>query len=119
MLPAELGQLMIYTATTEIPKDVREAIGKAIQMKQAMQDVDRQIATRTQQMAEITVEQNRIRENMKTVAPQTPYYERLMAKLGEQETSIEALQRERAALSTRRDTLRRELEEYLGGLRIG
>ena len=64
-------------------------------------------------------EQNRIRENMKTVAAQTPYYERLMAKLGEQETSIETLQRERAGLSTRRDTLRRDLEDYLGGLRVG
>jgi septal ring factor EnvC (AmiA/AmiB activator) len=65
------------------------------------------------------VEQNRIRENMKTVAPQTTYYERLMAKLSEQETAIESLQKERVSLTARRDTLRRELEEYLGGLRIG
>jgi hypothetical protein len=119
MLPAELGQLMIYSTTTEIPKDVREALAKVIQMKQAMQDVERQIASRTQQISEITVEQNRIRENMKTVAPQTAYYERLMAKLGEQETAIEALQKERAGLIARRDALRRDLEEYLSGLRIG
>ena len=119
MLPTEVGLLTIYTTSTEIPKDVREAIAKAIQMKQAMQDVDRQIATRTQQMSEITVEQNRIRENMKTVAAQTAYYERLMAKLGEQETAIESLQKERVALSTRRDTLRRELEDYLAGLKVG
>ena len=119
MLPAELGQLMIYSTTTEIPKDVRDAIAKAIQMKQAMQDVERQIATRTQQIAEITAEQNRIRENMKTVAPQTTYYERLVTKLGEQETTIESLQRERVGLINRRDTLRRELEEYLGGLKVG
>jgi hypothetical protein len=119
MLPAELGQLMIYSTTSEIPKDVREAIAKAIQMKQAMQDVDRQINARTQQISEITVEQNRIRENMKTVAPATAYYERLVAKLSEQETSIESLQRERTALTARRDSLRRELEEYLGGLKVG
>jgi hypothetical protein len=119
MLPADLGQLLLYSTTTEIPKDVREAIAKAIQMKQAMQDVERQIAARTQQIAEITAEQNRIRENMKTVAPQTAYYERLMAKLSEQETMIETLQKERASLMVRRDTLRRELEEYLGGLKIG
>ncbi len=119
ILPADLGQLMSYSATTEIPKDVRDAIAKAVQMKQAMLDVDRQVATRTQQIAEITAEQNRIRENMKTVAAQTPYYERLMTKLSEQETSIETLQRERAGLSTRRDTLRRDLEDYLGGLRVG
>ena len=119
MLPADIGQLMIYTTTTEIPKDVRDAIAKAIQLKQAMLDVERQIATRTQQIADITAEQNRIRENMKTVASQTPYYERLLAKLNEQETSIESLQKERVTLSARRDTLRRELEEYLGGLKVG
>ncbi len=119
ILPADLGQLMLYSTTSEVPKDVREAIAKAIQMRQAMQDVERQIAARTQQIVEITVEQNRIRENMKTVAPQTPYYERLMAKLSEQETMIETLQKERASLIVRRDTLRRELEEYLGGLRTG
>ncbi|MEO8335440.1 MAG: DUF4139 domain-containing protein [bacterium] len=119
MLPADVGQLLMYSTTSEIPKEVRDAIAKAVQMKQAMQDVDRQIASRTQQIAEITTEQNRIRENMKTVAQQTPYYERLMAKLSEQETSIEVLQKERASLTVRRDTLRHELEEYLGGLKVG
>jgi hypothetical protein len=119
MLPADLGQLMIYNATSEIPKDVREAIARAIQLKQGVLDVDRQIAVRTQQIAEITTEQNRIRENMKTVAQHTPYYDRLLAKLNEQETSIEGIQRDRDSLSARRDVLRRELEEYLSGLKVG
>jgi hypothetical protein len=118
MLPADLGQLVSYSTTTEISKDVREALAKVVQMKQSMLDAERQIASRTQQISEITIEQNRIRENMKTVAPQTPYYERLTAKLSEQETSIESLQRERVSLTARRDTLRRELEEYLGGLKV-
>ena len=88
MLPADLNQLMVYSTTSEIPKDVRDAIAQAIQLKQAVIDVERQIDARTQQIAEITAEQNRIRENMKTVAPSTPYYERLLAKLNEQESSI-------------------------------
>lgn len=118
MLPADLGQLVSYSTTTEISKDVREALAKVVQMKQSMLDAERQIASRTQQISEITVEQNRIRENMKTVARQTPYYERLTAKLSEQETSIESLQGERVSLTARRDMLRRELEEYLGGLKV-
>jgi len=103
----------------EIPPTVRDAIGKAIQLRQSVVDVDRDIANRTQRVAEITSEQNRIRENMRTVAPSTEYYNRLLTKLNEQESSIESLQKERDALVARRDALRRELDEYLNGLTVG
>ena len=119
MLTADLNQLLFYSTTSEIPKDVREAIARAVQLKQDVLDVERQIAARTQRIVDITVEQNRIRENMKTVAPHTPFYDRLLAKLNEQETSIEGLQHERDALTTRRDGVRRELEEYLAALHVG
>jgi hypothetical protein len=119
MLNADIIPLIVYSTTNEIPKDVREAIARAIQLKQGVLDVERQIATRTQQIADITAEQNRIRENMKTVAQQTPYYARLLAKLNEQETSIEGLQRERDGLALQRDVLRRELAEYLSNLKVG
>jgi hypothetical protein len=120
---ANLDQLVYYSRTgeggAEIPKSVRDALAKAIQLKQASVDVERDIAMRNQRVAEITAEQNRIRENMKTVAPATQYYDRLLAKLNEQESAIETLQKEREALIGRRDSLRRELDEYLSGLTVG
>jgi hypothetical protein len=118
---AGLDQLTFYTrtGTGEIPKDVRDALAKAIQLKQAMVDVERDINMRNQRVAEISGEQNRIRENMKTVAQGTQYYDRLLAKLNEQESSIEGFQKERDTLIARRDSLRRELEEYLNGLTVG
>jgi hypothetical protein len=119
MLPADIGQLLYQSRTGEIPPAVREAIGKAIQLKQSVLDVDQQINARTQRISEITAEQNRIRENMKTVAQNTQYYDRLLSKLNEQETSIESFQKERDALIERRDTLRRQLEEYLATLTVG
>ena len=119
MINTDIAQLMRYDRTGEIPKSVRDAIAKAIQMKQAVLDVERQITARNQQIAEITQEQSRIRENMKTVAQATQYYERLLGKLNEQESSIESLQKERDGLVTRRDVLRKQLEEYLSNLTIG
>jgi hypothetical protein len=119
MLHADLGQLMLYSRTGEIPKTVRDALTRAVQLKQAVIDAERQMNARGQRIAEITAEQNRIRENMKTVAHNTQYYERLLAKLNEQESSIETLQKERAALEARRDGLRRDLEEFLNGLTVG
>ena len=120
---ANLDQLVYYSRTgeggAEIPKSVRDALAKAIQLKQAAVDVERDIAARNQRVAEITAEQNRIRENMKTVAQATQYYDRLLAKLNEQESAIETFQKEREALIGKRDSLRRELDEYLSGLTVG
>ena len=118
---AGVDQLVFYTRSGfgEIPSNVRDALAKAIQLRQSMADVERDINARNQRVAEITGEQNRIRENMKTVAQGTKYYDRLLGKLNEQESSIESLQKEREALTARRESLRHELEEYLNGLTVG
>jgi hypothetical protein len=119
MLPADVGSLIYYSRTGEISRDVRDAIGKAIRLKQAVIDLDRQINGRTQQINDITQEQTRIRENMKTVSQGSQYYNRLLSKLNEQESSIETLQRERTSLIASRDSARKDLEDYLGTLTVG
>jgi hypothetical protein len=119
MLPADVGSLVYYSRTGEIPRDVRDAIAKAIRLKQSVLDLERQVNARSQQINDITQEQARIRENMKTVSSGSQYYNRLMTKLNEQESSIESLQKERAALTASRDSARRELEDYLSNLTVG
>jgi hypothetical protein len=119
VLPSDVGVLLTYSRSGDIPADVRNALARAAQLKQAVVDTERQIAARTQSVTEITQEQTRMRENMKTVAPSTQYYERLLAKLNEQESSIERLQRERDDLTRSRDAQRRTLEEYVASLTIG
>jgi len=119
MLSTDIAQLSVFAQQWELSREVRDAVNGAIRRKQAVIDLEREIAARNQRLAEITAEQNRIRENMKTVAQSTQYYDRLLTKLNEQESSIETLQRERDSLAVRRDAARRELEEYLSGLTVG
>ena len=119
LLPADIGQLISYNRTGEIPQAVRDAITKAIQMKQAVLDIDGEITNRTAQISDITQEQERIRENMKAVEAKTPYYERLLAKLNEQESTIEKLQKERDELLAKRDVQRKVLDDYLSALTVG
>jgi hypothetical protein len=119
ILPTDVGVLLTYSRKGEIPAAVRDALARAIQLKQAMLDTDRQVAARTQQITEITQEQNRIRENMKTVDRTAQYYQRLLGKLNEQESALERLQGEKDALAVRRDAQRRSLEEYVAGLTVG
>ncbi len=119
MLPADITQLLTYSRTGEIPQSVRDAIAKAIQMKQAVVDLENQVNTRNMQMADITTEQSRIRDNMRTVDAKSQYYERLLAKLNEQESTLERLQKERDDLQAKRDAAGRALGEYLNGLTVG
>jgi chromosome segregation ATPase len=98
---------------------VRTALGEVVRRKQAMVDTQRQIDDKKKQLAEVTAEQARIRENLKTVAQNTEYYTRLMKKLNEQETSIEQLQKESGDLQKTLETQRKELEGYVAGLNVG
>ena len=120
ILPADIGQLDFYSKAGEIPANVRDAIGKAIALKNAMTDTQRQINERNQQVAQITQEQNRIRENMRTVNDrQSQYYNRLLTKLNEQESQIEKLQTERDELQKKYEQQRKELEDYLANMNVG
>jgi hypothetical protein len=115
----DMALLLTYSRTGALPADVRDALGRAMRLRQDIAEIEKQINDRAQRLGAITQEQARIREDMKTVAPTTSYYTRLLAKLNEQESTIERLQHERDELSTRRDRQRRELEEYLADLTIG
>jgi hypothetical protein len=119
ILPSDVGQLQFYSRTGEIPKEVRDALVKAIGMKHGMTDTQRQIEQRQQRVNEISTEQSRIRENLKTVAANSEYSTRLLKKLDEQETQIEALQKEIAGLRQKLQDQQRGLEEYLAGLNVG
>jgi hypothetical protein len=119
ILPADLGHLEFYSRMGEIPKDVRNALLKAMGLKSAMVDTERQIKERQQQLTEITREQQRIRENMATVSASSQYYTRLLAKLNDQETVIEQLQGEIEQLKRTHERQRQELETYLANTTVG
>jgi chromosome segregation ATPase len=119
LLNTDITQLIAYTKTGEIPASVRAAIGKAADLAGVVNDLDRQLTVHTKQIADIGTEQVRIRENMKTVGQNSQYYQRLLTKLNDQESSIEKLQRERDDLQSKRDGARKELENYLSDLTVG
>lgn len=119
MVSADLTYLEATARGAGISPAVRAAVEKAVQLRQAALDQERMITAKTQQIADITAEQVRIRENMKSVAQGNEYYGRLLAKLNEQESAIEKLQKDRGDLMTRRDALRAELQEYLNSLDVG
>lgn len=118
LLGRHLDQLAYLIRAKEIPGDVRRALERAVELQQAVARVEAQIQDRERRLAQITSEQNRIRENRKTVESGTDYYRRLLEKLEAQEDQIEQLQRQVAALREEREERQEALRRYLSGLNI-
>jgi hypothetical protein len=119
ILPTDLGQLEFYSRMGEIPKDVRDALLKAMILKSALVETERQMQERHQQLTDITNEQQRIRENMATVSTTSQYYTRLLTKLNDQETTLEKLHGEIEQLKRTFEHQRNELETYLSNTTVG
>jgi hypothetical protein len=117
--PLDIDALVMYVRNGQIPKAVRDALATALAARQAMAETERQIAERQQRIQQITQEQNRIRDNMKTVDSKSDYYQRLLKKLNEQETSIEKLQGETDELRKTLDKQREDLERSLQNMNVG
>ncbi len=118
ILPWDPGQLVWYSQNGKIPAKVRDALDKAAQLKRALAEAEREVEKRTRAVDEIATEQQRIRENMRTVSSGSAYHNRLLAKLNEQEGRIEKLQSERDELQKQRDAQQKALEDFLADLTV-
>jgi len=119
ILATESPALETYIKTGSIPQPVKDALTKVIQMKAAIVETQRQIQLDEQQITEVSQDQSRIRENMKTVAQNTDYYQKLLKKLDEQETTVEKLQADAKTMQQKQQQQQKQLEDYLAGLNVG
>jgi hypothetical protein len=119
IVSSDLMQLEAFARGDAIPRTVRDAILKVASLKAAMSQTDRQIAEQMKQQNDIDQEQIRLRENMKTVAQNSEYYQRLLEKLNTQESLIESLQRSRAELQLKREGQQREFDAFVSAQEVG
>jgi hypothetical protein len=113
LLNTEIASLEFFGKSNRIPKSVREVLTKAIGMRNAMTDTQRQIEERRRQVNDITTEQTRIRENIKSIDRNSDYGTRLLKKLNDQETTIENLQAEIVKFQQQFNQQQKDFESYL------
>ena len=118
ILSTDATTFLTYSQSSDLPANVRAALIKAAALKQALVETERLANVNHREVESIAAEQSRIRENMKTVGQTNQYYQRLLAKLNEQESAIEKLQTQVVELNTKASTQRKELEAYLADLNI-
>jgi hypothetical protein len=119
LLPCDIGQIEFYRSSGAIAKEVKDALGEAVKRKGAMVDTQREIQQRTVRIGEITAEQGRIRDNMRTVTQNSAYYNRLLTKLNDQETQLEKLRGEIEDYQKALSQQQKDLESYLSSLSVG
>ena len=112
------GSVLSYSQNGEIPKRIRDALAKAISFRQAIADTQRQITEHEQQVATLSSDQTRIRENLRSVDRTTSYATRLLKKLDDQESQIDKLRNESEGLHTKFDSQTHDLQSYLSGLSV-
>ncbi|HSI32484.1 MAG TPA: DUF4139 domain-containing protein [Tepidisphaeraceae bacterium] len=114
----EADQYDLYVKNGELPKEVRDAIAKAADLKRAAADLDRQVNDKQSELSRVPGDQQRIRENMKVIDRESGYYKDLLKKLQEQEAKIDAVQRELERLRAEASAAKQRLAEYLKGLSV-
>jgi hypothetical protein len=114
-------QIALFVRQKSINSEVEEAFRKIVAQKNKIATLDAQIARRTGETQKIYDDQQRIRENLKALkgsAEERALTERYTKQLSDQETQLEALQKESAALQAQRDEAQAELDKMIEDLSL-
>ncbi|MEM1445394.1 MAG: DUF4139 domain-containing protein [Planctomycetota bacterium] len=111
-------QLAVYARNGDMPKDVREALTRAVHMQRELEATRQQIEDREQRVAAIDKEQDRIRDNMARLDRNNALYKRYVEKLDAQETQLEQIGGEAEDLREKSDAQLKALNAYLESLDV-
>lgn len=113
-----MDRIAVYVRAQNVPEAVKQALGRVVEMKQAIAAIDQQIADREARLEQIGEEQERIRQNMEQLDHDSELYRRYVTKFSEQEDEFDKLRGEIETLKQQRDTRQQELETYLAELNV-
>ncbi len=102
----------------QLSKAVLDAFRQVSQKQADMHAIERGIGEIDRQTQEITTDQARIRENMARIDAGSQLYARYMAKLTEQETTLESLFERRKNEQKRLETDRAAFDQFVRGLDV-
>jgi hypothetical protein len=110
LLEAAGDQIKVFAQATEFDARTREALGRILQLQQAVADAERKRGQVDAERQQIVQEQARLRDNLGRVPANSDLQRRYLATLDRQETELEALAKRRTeaekAVEAARDALR-------------
>jgi len=118
LINASTDTIAYYVRAQKVSSKVKDALQKAVQLRDKLNQTSAERARREQRTNEITQEQGRIRENMAKLNANSELYVRYVKKLDQQETDLEKLREEIEGLKNTEAQQQRELNDYLLNLNV-
>ena len=109
----------LYLSAKVVSESVKEALREVVRRKTELAELQRRNQQMNQEIATIGQEQQRIRENMKSIERNTDLYHRYVKKFTDQEDRIETVREEARKLEQQIVESQRSLNEYLSKLDLG
>lgn len=82
---------LYYSASSEIPARVREALKKAMDLRRKSEDAKRALGDLTSRRSELSTEQGRIRQNLDAVGRDSSQGQAYLKRLMDSETELDSL----------------------------
>jgi hypothetical protein len=118
VLQMNLQTLMLYSKQGQVSKEVIDAFKEASRLQADVGEAERKIADLEKQRGEISADQTRIRENMKTIDRASDLYGRYMKKLTDQETRVEQLADQLDKAHEAQKKAQDDLNAYISNLNV-
>jgi len=115
-LPADQVELAVNAR--ELPAGLRQAVARVAQLRATATERQHQAEGLEQTMADLTRDQQRLRDNLQAVGAASDLGRRYVAKLGEQEDHLDKLGQDLAAAQAATEAARQNLANYVQGLKL-
>ncbi len=109
-------QIRHFINLKEAPPSLKAKLVEALKVKSAWDKVRQDIQTANQRIQTITVDQKRLRENLRETPKESPLFERYLKTLEEQEKEMDDLQAKLKKLQADEAKTRAAYDDYLANL---
>lgn len=109
-------QIRHFINLKESPQSLKAKLVEALKVKASWDKVRRDIQTSTQRIQTITVDQKRLRDNLRETPKESPLFQRYLKTLEEQEKEMDELQAKLKTLQGDEAKTRSTYDEYLANL---
>ncbi len=107
------GQIRYFLSLTEISPALKAKLAEALQVKGAWDAAVRELAQVTADLQRLSVDQDRIRKNLRDTPKEAEVYATYLKKLSDQEKEIDALTAKQKSLVAEEFAARKKYEDYL------
>lgn len=116
LVDADSDRVAYFAKAKEFDQKTRDALTRIIQMQNAVKAAEQKIEQGEARRNRIAQEQQRIRENLRSVPSNSDLQRRYLATLDKQETELEMLAKQRADAEKAVEAARAALEAYIQSL---